>query len=141
MLVIGLLQLRTPGGDPPRGPPAPMWMRITVLVQGAGMLAVGVGLLLVPTIVGSTWPWTLTPLTARAIGAWFVGIGVAAFHANRGNAFLRLRPLAGRYIAFPALQFVAVARYAGDVKRSAPAGWVDLAFLGGILPAGLVARP
>ena len=139
MLVIGLLQLRAPGGDPPRGPPAPMWMRITVLVQGGGMLAFGVGLLLVPTIVGSAWPWTLTPLTARAIGAWFVGIGFAAFHANRENDFLRIRPLAGGYIAFAVLQFVAVARYAGDVNWSAPAAWVYLAFLGSILPVGLFA--
>src|SRR5438876_5915417 len=46
MLIIWMLQLRAPGGDPPRGPPAPMWMRIAVLAQGAGMLAVGVGLFL-----------------------------------------------------------------------------------------------
>src|SRR3989442_12859004 len=44
MLVIGFLQLRPPGGDPPRGPPAPMWMRITGLVPGGGMLAFAVGL-------------------------------------------------------------------------------------------------
>src|SRR6184192_3549072 len=43
MLIIWMLQLRAPGGDPPRGPPALMWMRIAVLAQGAGMLAVGVG--------------------------------------------------------------------------------------------------
>src|SRR3989475_10350187 len=139
MLIIWMLQLRAPGGDPPRGPPAPMWMRITVLVQGGGMLAFGVGLLLVPTIVGSAWPRTLAPLTGRAIGAWFVGIGFAAFHANRENDFLRIRPLAGGYIAFAILQFVAVARYAGDVNWSAPAAWVYLAFLGSILPVGLFA--
>src|SRR3989475_11978213 len=34
MLIIWMLQLRAPGTDPPRGPPAPVWMRIAVLAQG-----------------------------------------------------------------------------------------------------------
>src|SRR5213079_551358 len=59
MLIIWMLQLRAPGGDPPRGPPAPMWMRIAVLAQGAGMLAVGVGLFLAPDVVKQMWPWFL----------------------------------------------------------------------------------
>src|SRR5207249_3583692 len=31
MLLIGWLQIRAPGGDPPRGSPAPTWMRVLVL--------------------------------------------------------------------------------------------------------------
>src|SRR5947207_10498702 len=58
MLLIGWHQIRLPGGDPPRGPAPPGWMRIIVLVQGAGMLAVGVALLLAPLAVASVWPWT-----------------------------------------------------------------------------------
>ncbi len=107
MLIIWMLQLRAPGTDPPRGPPAPVWMRIAVLAQGVGMLAVGLGLFLAPDFVKQIWPWGLTPLTARAIGAWLIGIGFAAFHASRENDFLRIRPLAGGYIAFSVLQFTA----------------------------------
>src|SRR5207249_3651958 len=121
MLIIWMLQLRAPGGDPPRGPPAPMWMRIAVLAQGAGMLAVGVGLFLAPDVVKQMWPWFLTPLTARAIGAWLIGIGFAAFHASRENDFLRIRPLGGGYIAFAILQFIAIARYSGEVNWSSVA--------------------
>src|SRR5206468_3982392 len=84
-------------------------------------------LFLAPDFVKQIWPWGLTPLTARAIGAWLIGIGLAALHASRENDFLRIRPLAGGYIAFSVLQFIAVARYAGDVKWSAPAAWVYLA--------------
>src|SRR5438309_2427426 len=78
MLLIGWLQIRTPGGDPPRGPPAATWMRALVLGQGVGMLAFGVGLSAIPDIIAPSWPWTLTTLTARAIGAWLIGIGVSA---------------------------------------------------------------
>jgi len=136
MLAIGWLQLRAPGGDPPRGPSAPLWMRIIVLVQGIGMLAVGVALLLVPLDVKSIWPWPLTALTGRAIGAWFVGIGFAAIHAIRENDFLRIRPLGGGYTAFALLELLALARYSGDVNWGSGA-WVYLAFLLSILPIGL----
>src|SRR5439155_1091058 len=118
MLIIWMLQLRAPGGDPPRGPPAPMWMRIAVLAQGAGMLAVGVGLFLAPDVVKQMWPWFLTPLTARAIGAWLIGIGFAAFHASRENDFLRIRRLGGGYIAFAILQFIAIALYSGAENQT-----------------------
>ncbi len=137
MLVIGWLQIRVPGRDPPAGPVPPTWMRIAAFVQGSGMLAFGVGLLAVPTIVGSVWPWALTPLTGRAMGAWFVGIGFAAFHAGRENDFLRIRPLGGGYTTFAVLELAAIARYAGQVNWSAPAAWVYLAFLLSILPVGL----
>ncbi len=137
MLVIGFFQIRTPGGDPPRGPPAPMWLRIAVIAQGGGMLAFGVGLFALPTIVGPLWAWALTPLTARAIGAWLIGIGFAAIHAYRENDLLRIRPLGGGYTVFAILQFIALARYPNDVTWSSPSAWVYLAFLVTVLPVGL----
>jgi hypothetical protein len=137
MLIIGLLQIRVPGGDPPHGPAPPKWMRIVVLVQGGGMFAFGVGLLLAPLAVGTVWPWTLTALTGRAIGAWLVGIGFAAVHATRENDFTRIRPLEGGYVVFGALQLVAVARYSGSVNWGSPAAWVYVAFLLSILWVGL----
>jgi hypothetical protein len=137
MLVVGWLQLRAAGGDPPAGPSAPLWMRPVVLAQGAGMLAFGIGLLIAPTDVGTIWPWHLTPLTGRAMGAWFIGIGFAAVHAIRENDFFRIRPLGGGYTAFAILELAALARYAGDVNWNVPAAWVYLAFLLSILPIGL----
>jgi len=137
MGLIWILQLRAPGGDPPRGPPAPTWMRFIVLGQGVGMLAVGVTLFLAPEAVRGGWPWALTTLTARAIGAWLIGIGFAAFHASRENDFLRIRPLAGGYIAFAILQFIAIIRYFGDVNWSSPTAWLYVAFLASVLPVGL----
>src|SRR6059036_3622495 len=52
MLLIGWLQIHARGSDPPRGSPAATWMRALVLGQGAGMLAFGVGLLVLPDFVG-----------------------------------------------------------------------------------------
>src|SRR5438094_681964 len=74
MLLIWILQVRAPGTDPARGPPAPAWMRFLVLGQGVGMLAVGVALFLAPDGVKGGWPWGLTTLTARATVAWLIVI-------------------------------------------------------------------
>ena len=137
MLLIGWLQLRAPGGDPPRGPAAPMWLRIAILAQGGGMLVFGAALFAVPLAISPLWPWTLTPLTARAIGAWFIGIGFAALHADRENDLSRIRPLAGGYVAFAGLQLLAIARFSGNVNWNAAASWMYLAFLLSVLPVGL----
>jgi len=141
MLLIGWMQLRAPGRDPLRGAPAPLWMRIVVLAQGGGMLVFGAGLFIAPTVVGTLWPWTLTALTGRAIGAWLIGIGFAAIHANWENDFARIQPLAGGYTAFAILELVALARFSGNMNWNAPAAWVYLVFLLSILPVGLFSLP
>jgi hypothetical protein len=137
MLLIGWIQIREPGGDPPRGPAAPAWMRIAVSVQGGSMLVLGVGLLLAPTVMGSVWPWPLTALTGRAMGAWFVGIGFAALHALREGDLSRIRPLGGGYTIFALLELVALVRYAADVNWG-PGAWLYVAFLLSILPIGIL---
>jgi hypothetical protein len=137
MALIGWIQIRKPGGDPPLGPPAPLWMRIAVLGQGAGMLVFGAGLFLAPTFVGPLWPWTLTALTGRAVGAWLIGMGFAALHGWREDDLSRIQPLAGGYIAFGALQLVALARFPGDMHWDAIGAWVYVAFIASVLPVGL----
>jgi hypothetical protein len=138
MLLVGWLQIRALGGDPPRGPAAATWMRALVVGQGAGMVVFGVGLFVLPDNVAPLWPWTLTTLTARAIGAWLIGIGVAALHASRENDVSRIQPLAGGYTAFALLELIALARYAGNVNWNGPAAWIYLAFLLSVLPVGLL---
>jgi hypothetical protein len=50
--------------------------RLVVAAQGAVRLRLGALLFVLPTL--SLWPWALTPLTGRAVGAWLIGIGVIA---------------------------------------------------------------
>ena len=137
MLVITWLQVRVPGGNPPRGRPFPRWLRTLVMGEGAGMLGFGAGLLVAPLVIGSAWPWTLSELTGRAIGAWLVGIGFAAVHASWENDLSRTRPLEGGYAVFAVLQLVALARYSSELNWSTPAAWLYLAFLLSILFIGL----
>ncbi|HLA46720.1 MAG TPA: hypothetical protein VJ207_04020 [Thermoplasmata archaeon] len=137
MLLIAILQTRGPGGDPDRVKTLPSWLRIALIVVGGGMMAVGLVLFATPAAIIPVWPWPLTPLTARAIGAWFLGIGLGAFLAYRENDFARVRPVGAGYAFFAVLEFVALARYLGEVSWSNPAAWVYLAFLIALLPIGL----
>ena len=58
-------------------------------MQALIMVVVGIPLFVAPTVVGPAWPWSLTPLTAQAIGAWLVGFGTAVAHSVLENAWGR----------------------------------------------------
>jgi hypothetical protein len=76
LLWIFIVQLRVPGEDPPRSRPIPGWFRRTMAVEAALLLIFGAALYVAPGDVGKLWPWPLTDLTAMAIAAWLVALGL-----------------------------------------------------------------
>jgi hypothetical protein len=61
----------------------PRWMRWLLGIAGALTLTISLLLFLFPQLMMSVWPRTLTPLTARVMGAMFglpglVGLGIAS---------------------------------------------------------------
>jgi len=139
MLVALLLQRRAPGGDPPREKPFPGWLRAFFIIEGTGMVVTGLALFLAPEAANPLWPWSLTTLTARAIGAWLLGLGVIQFHAFRENDLLRVRPLGAGLTVFGVLQLVALARYSDEMAWGTAGALLYLLFLVSLLPAGLYA--
>lgn len=109
--ILWALQTRQPGIDPPRGITLPMGMRVTLIVQGAVMVIFGVAMLLFPEMTIPLWPWKLSALTSRAIGAWGVGIGVIATHAAWENDWKRLWPMFTGYVVYGTLQTINLLRY------------------------------
>jgi hypothetical protein len=128
MIVIWIGQVRVPGVDPARTRPLSRTVVAVVAAQSALFLVVGAWLLAAPEEV-TWWPWTLTPLTGRAIGAWVLSLGVAAGHAVIERDAVRLRPAAAADVAFAVLQGVALLRHGGDLDRGAPATWAFVAVL------------
>ena len=119
MLVLAALQARVPGVDRPRRRRLPAALRLAVGAQAAVLVGAGAALFLAPERAG-WWPWSLTPLTARAVGAWGLGLGVAAAHAVWEDDARRLRPAALALVTFGALQAVALARHGGDLEGGVP---------------------
>lgn len=132
-----IVQLRQPGGDPPRTAPIPNWTRVALLVQAIVWLPLGTALLIVPQATSSLWPWALTPLTARAIGAWLVSLGVAAVHATRENDWRRVSSAALSYAMFGMLQLIALVRYPGEMQWNSLAAWMYMLFVLAILLFGV----
>jgi hypothetical protein len=129
-------QQRQARPDPARVAPLASWVRIVLALQAVVMLAVGVPMLLAPQAMLGTWPWELTPLTCRAIGAWGIGIGIIAAHATWENDWWRLRPMMLSYTALGLLQITAVLRYPADVDWSRTSAVVYVIFLATILLLG-----
>ena len=137
--MIALLpgQLRVSGTDPLRRAALPTPAAAVLAVQGAILLPVGALLFASPVRWASIWPWELTPLTGRAVGAWLLGIGIGEISVIAERDLLRTRPALVSYTVLGALQFVALARYSGDVDWSQPQAWIYLTVVASILAMGV----
>jgi hypothetical protein len=108
-------QLRRPGDDPRRARRLPGALRGTLVVEGVAMLAAGVLLLVGPGTADDLWPWQLSPLTSRAIGAFLFGIGLAALIAARDDDPLSFRGAALAYTALGLLELLALLIHSTDL--------------------------
>jgi hypothetical protein len=140
VLLIGQRRARAAavdaGADNGAGPPLPRWLAAALGVQAAVLAGVGVALLVAPTLSGSLWPWTLTPLVSRAVGAWCLALGFAAALVVQQGDFAHLRAPSLTYVCLGLLQAGALARYADEVAWGTPAAWAYLAVLGAITATG-----
>lgn len=124
MAVLWARQQRLAGADPPRSRPLPVLLRVAVALSAAGLLGYGAALLIAPATAGALWPWELTPLTGRAVGAWLVGLGVTAAQVVLERDAARARPVAAGGVTLAALTGVSLLRFPDAVDWSATATWV-----------------
>jgi len=138
MLVVFGVQARTPGIDPPRSAPLPVWLYGVLAAQAIVFLGVGVALFAAPGPAAPLWPWKLTPLVAQATAAWLISLGVAAAQALLERDARRLRPAAVGYLLLAALQAIALARYPHQFHWGTGPGIIYLIFLGVMVLTGAV---
>ncbi len=136
MVALLRLQQRAPGSDPPQLHPMPRWLAAALAVEGGVLFVVGALLFAVPATAEVLWPWTLSSLTAQAVGAWLVAFGVAAALALRERDLRRLRTSAVAYLTFGVAELLMVLRLAGDVRWSTPAAWLYVVMLVAIALTG-----
>lgn len=117
LMVVALIAQRASSTEvaPPSGLPA--LVRATLVGLAVVLLGLGAALLVAPGWADSAVPWAQTPLTARAIGAWLVGLGVASAHARLLDDRPSLRPLGLTGVLFGVLQAVALARHGDELDR------------------------
>jgi hypothetical protein len=140
MAILIYLNSRAPGQDPPTVLPIPPWLRGLLAIEGTAMVATGIALMVDPLWVGDAWPWQLTPLTGRAIAAWLLALGIAAFQAIWERDMMRLRAATLTYVIFGVLQYLAMLRFNDDVRWEEAGTWVYVAFLAGLIFIGIYGR-
>ncbi|WP_460625614.1 hypothetical protein [Intrasporangium mesophilum] len=113
---------RPPAPDEPRLGPAARW---GVGAFGAGGLVLGATMFVAPSAVIPVWPWLLTPLTCRVIGAIFVLAG-AAVGVLWDARWVRLRLLAEVEAVMVVLMLVAALRAHAQFIAGRPMGWLLL---------------
>lgn len=139
MAAILIVQRKETGADPPSSRPLPRWIRAVLGLHAALLLPLGAFLFAAPESASSLWPWPLTPLTGRAVGAWVFSIGLAAAHCLWENDPRRVRAAAGSYIALGILQGAALARYTDTVTWAEPQAWIYVGFLLSMVLLGVTA--
>jgi hypothetical protein len=136
-LAVGIWrQLRVPGSDDIERRPLPPWLRAALAVQALVMIGVGAALFLAPAEADAIWPWNLTALTARAIGAFVLGFGLAAAHAAVENDLNRFEGAAFAYTALGVLELLALARYPSDLTGGSLDSWLYAGFLAAVVAVG-----
>ena len=128
MLVLLIRQWRMPGADADRTQPLVTWLRLLLGMQSLILVPLGAALFVAPTLMGPLWPWTLTPLTARAIGAWLIAVGAGMVQAIWENDLDRVRIALVSFALYGALQLVAIVRYPETINWSSPQAWLYAAF-------------
>jgi hypothetical protein len=129
MLGAWIVQARTPGSMPPRQQPLGTAITICAALIALVFTPIGIALLFAPQMVIPAWPWALTPLTARAIGAWGFALGIAMIHAIWERDYSRVRVATWGIATFGLLELIAIARYPADIKWELPQAWLYLGFM------------
>ena len=137
LLMLWMVQLRQPGGDPPRYAPLSTGTRLLIGLLAAGMLTLGLVLFIAPKNTALLWPWELTALTGRAVGAWMIGLGVAAAHMIWERDWQRVLPVSAMFSVFGGLELVVLARYVEVLDWNNLRAWIYLLFLVSMLTTGL----
>jgi hypothetical protein len=136
-VIVLIRQAGQAGVDPPRLHRLPAWFRLLLKAQGILMVGVGVALLIAPDGARGAWPRPLTTLTAQAVGAWGIGVGVGNLHAAAANDWLRIRVGMPALLGIGVLELVVLARYAGVVQWQRPSAWILAGLLASLALAGV----
>ena len=99
-----------------------------------GLLALtqGIVMFLAPTQVIAIWPWTLTPLTCRVVGAIFC-LGSAGIQALVDPRWSTLRLMLQVETLMVALMLIAAVRARAEFDTSRPVTWLMLSGFVGVL--------
>ena len=82
-------------------------MRIYFAIHLAVVIPVGLTMYLGPGLAQHLWPWPLSPVNVRLLGAFFVGASILSIWSLRQRYWQAIRPLVTLYAVFTTLATLA----------------------------------
>lgn len=140
IVFIVWLRNRPQDSGQPDSPDAviPQWVRWAMGAVGVVTLFIGLFLFVSPPVMIAVWPWTLTPLTARVMGAMFALPGIVGLGVASDERWSAARVILQAQVFSILLILLAAARARADFDWAQPASWLFVGGLGALL-AGIVA--
>ncbi|MGV8849226.1 MAG: hypothetical protein ACOH16_06750 [Propionibacteriaceae bacterium] len=133
LVVLAYLANRRYAAPPlPSEPTLGMVSRRVVGLVGLGALMTGVTMFVAPSPMIAIWPWSLTPLTCRVVGAIFC-LGAAGVGPLVDPRWIAIRLMLKVEALMIALMLVAVLRAAGEFAADRPLTWFMLIGFVGVL--------
>jgi hypothetical protein len=117
--------------------PLPQGLRRALLWVGALWTISGVVGFIFPAYLTSSFPWTLTPLTARVLAGWEIGVAILLLSMARENDRDRVRLATPLLVLLLPTVVLEMSRFAGQVDFSHPRLWIGVALLSFTMGAGV----
>ena len=138
---VWVVNRRTAAPPTPDEPRLSSWTRRVFVAGGVVSVSLGVVLVVAPDLASYVWPWAITSLTGRVVGA-VLCLGIAGFGVlgdDRCSSVTRLVEVAMVMAAFVA---VAMLRARDQIRWNRPLAWAMVAGVAVILVGGgvLLAR-
>ena len=121
-----------PASDDPR---LSAWTRRVFVAGGVVSVSLGVVLIVVPDLVSYVWPWAITSLTGRVVGA-VLCLGLAGFGVLRDDRRGSVVTLVEVAMVMAALVAVAMLRARDQIAWNRPLAWATVAGVAVILVGG-----
>lgn len=108
-------------------------VRVGLALTGAVYAVMGLALFLRPAAFIPVWPWQLTPLMARVIGAWLILPGVAAIATYREKRYTAIRSLVRDLMLWEVLLLAGTFFERDNFDFARLSAWLWVALLGSTL--------
>jgi len=113
LIALGLMWMywRHNGVHPLDEPALPTWVRLYLLVQSSVMVALGLGLLLLPQTMSTLWPWKTGLMMLQLYAAPLLSYGIGSFILKRQHTWSEIRLALIAMGVFTGMEFAVSLRY------------------------------
>jgi len=104
----------------------PSWLHRLFVIVGISLTLGAVIIFIFPGLIIPSFPWKLTPLTARSLSGWLILTGTMLLFISRENNCTHARLATPMLILILPALLMQMLRYAHEVNWASPVLWIGL---------------